>query len=222
MTLRPSHLLFLDTEFTSLGDPWPVHIMSVGLCDAAGEPVFYAELDDFDPSLMSDFTRSRVAPLLQRGSASMPFAEVASKFFAAIADFGHPCALAADSAWDWMWAQAMASGRQTASFGGLLEDPSVLPAWPANLSPALALLAFDDLPMVERAACSLARSEHFALRSPHHAMVDAIANAAACRAAIAENPGLDPLDPRSMCKVFKRDFELLTWTAPFSGSSTGE
>lgn len=211
MAIEPTHLIFIDTEFTSLGDPSPVELISVGLCDSHGRPLFYAESDDFDPRLMSGFTREHVAPLLQRGKFAMSYPDLCSGFLQAIRDFGEPCALASDSPWDWMWAQMMALGLRQASHAQVSDNPSTFPAWPSNLSPGRARLNFEGLPMVESAAALVASGEFFSKHHPHHALSDAIANSLMCRAAISETPGLNPDDPSATCKMFGQNFASLAW-----------
>lgn len=222
MAIEPTKIIFIDTEFTSLGDPWPVELISVGLSDSRGQPLFYAESDDFDPGLMADFTRAHVAPLLQRGALAMPYADLCAAFFEAIRALGEPCALASDSHWDWMWTQMMAQGQRLASPALVCDDPAIFPLWPANLSPKRVALNFEDLPMVESAAALVASGDFFAARHPHHALSDAVANALMCRAAVSESPRLNPDDPSAMCKVFKQDFAALAWDpkpAPFFGAA---
>ena len=210
-TLCPTRLLFLDTEFTSLGDPWPVQLISVGLSDAQGHPLFYAEAADFDPSLAHDFTRRHVIPLLERGAKSLPYAQLCEAFFGAILAQGAPCALAADSDWDWLWIQMMASRTQDASGPLMLDDPSTLPLWPANLSPRMAKISFPALSPIEKMACREALSAHFKTRHPHHALIDAVGNAKGCKAAIEANPGLACDDPSAFCHVFQQSLKSLCW-----------
>lgn len=211
-SLLPRRILHLDTEFTSLGEPWPVELISAGLCDSEGEPLFYAESDSFDPALASEFTRERVLPLLERGESSMGMEELRRGFFAAIAAIGEPCALAADSPWDWLWVCMLAAGRPRAD-GALAElDPSANPLWPRNLCPLLAPLDFDGLPHPNRMAGLAASGRHFASRYPHHALEDAIGNALRAKAAIECDPGASSLGFADFCRAFKLREAAFEWT----------
>lgn len=209
--LVPLKILFLDTEFTSLGDPWPSQLVSAGLADCEGRPLFYAEADDFDPRLVHEFTRRHVIPLLERQPKAVPYAKLCEAFFGAIHALGEPCALAADSHWDWLWVQMMASRTQDAHSPALLDDPSGLPLWPANLSPRMAKINFWSLPAPQLLASSQAASEHFKNKHAHHALVDAVGNAKRCKAAIESSSGLNCSDPASFCKVFNLPPESLSW-----------
>jgi hypothetical protein len=216
MTLNtPLKLLFLDTEFTSLGEPWPVQLISAGLADSQGRPIFYAECDDFDPCLAHEFTQSKVIPLLERGAKAMPYEALCESFFKAISDMAVPCAIAADSDWDWLWVQMMAMRQQNADGPSLLDNPSGLPLWPTNLSPSMAKINFHDLSRIDKLASWEASSLHFRDKYPHHALVDAIGNAKCCKAAIEANPGLNSDDPSAFCKVFKQNLATLSWQTSF-------
>lgn len=219
----PARILHFDTEFTSLGEPWPVHLVSVGLCDDAGRRLFYAESSDFDPALCSEFTRERVIPLLERGDKSLDYPQLCDGFFSAISALGEPCALAADSEWDWLWAQMMAQGEIAARGKLFVDDPSVLPAWPANLSPRFARLAFEGLPRADKAASWAASSRWFADKFPHHALADAAGNALRARAAIESNPGRDASRPADLAATFSLPPSAWDWTprSPRSRSGAG-
>ena len=59
--------IFIDTEFTDLEN---MDLISIGLVSTDGRQ-FYAERDDFDVGLCSEFVRSNVLPLLRAPSASV-------------------------------------------------------------------------------------------------------------------------------------------------------
>lgn len=213
MRIVPTTLIYLDTEFTSLGEPWPVQLISAGLARADGTPLFYAEVDDFDLNLTHDFTRDRVIPLLERGDKAMSYDCLRHGFFEAIASVGEPCALAADSDWDWLWTQMMAQGLVDANGPALLDDPSSLPLWPANLSPRMARVHFSVLSKPDKIASWAASREHFKHKLPHHALVDAVGNALCAKAAIENNPGRLASRPADFCAVFKQNANQLAWTS---------
>lgn len=212
--ISPARVLHFDTEFTSLGDPWPVHLISVGLCDDAGLSLFYAESSDFDPSLCSDFTRSQVLPLLERGGKTLDYPQLCSGFFSAISKIGVPCALAADSEWDWLWAQMMARGEIEARGKLFLDDPSTLPLWPSNLSPRFARLAFEALPGADKSASWTASRHWFSDKFPHHALSDAVGNALAARAAIEVNSVRDASRPADLAATFSLPSSVWDWNVP--------
>lgn len=211
--LTTTQILYLDTEFTSLGEPWPVQLISAAICDGHGREIFYAESDDYDPSLASSFTQERVIPLLERGDKAMPYDELSQRFFKAIENYGEPCALAADSDWDWLWVQMMALSEREARGPAMLDDPSLLPRWPDNLSPSMLRIDYGRLSRIDKLASWEASALHFKTKFPHHALVDAQGNAACARAAIESNPGLRADLPEDFCKTFKLDPACLQWTA---------
>lgn len=211
--ITPARLIFLDTEFTSLGEPWPVELISAGLAGSAGEPLFYAENDDFDFELTHDFTRARVIPLLERGEKAMPYGALCENFFAAIAALGAPCVLAADSDWDWLWVQMMARRIPRAEGSAMADDPSGFELWPANLSPRMAKINFSALGRADKFASWGASRAHFKDKFPHHALVDAVGNALCAKAAIEANPGRDAARPADFCAVFKQSLPALCWRA---------
>jgi hypothetical protein len=156
-----SQLLYLDTEFTSLGEPWPVQLISAALCDSQGREVFYGETDDYDPALASSFTQERVIPLLERGSKAMPYLELSRRFFSSIENCGAPCSLVADSDWDWLWVQMMALSEREARGPSMLDDPSTLTAWPANLAPRMLRIDYGRLSRIDKLASWDASASHF-------------------------------------------------------------
>lgn len=208
----PQRLLFLDTEFTSLGEPWPVELISVGLSDCHGQRVFYAENDEFNIELTSDFTRQYVLPLLEGGDRRMPYQDLCFNFFLAIEQYGFTCALAADSTWDWLWVQMMVQNHREAVGPMQIDDPSQFPTWPSNLSPAQAHISFASLSRIDKLASLAASASHFKTKFPHHALIDAQGNALCSKAAIEANPGLAAENPEHFCKVFKQNHAKLCWT----------
>lgn len=219
--ISPKRVLHLDTEFTSLGDPWPVHLVSVGLCDDAGASLFYAESSDFDPSLCSDFTRTQVLPLLERGDKMSDYPQLCADFFSAISKIGVPCALAADSEWDWLWVQMMARGEIEARSNFLLDDPSTLSLWPCNLSPRFARLAFESLAPADRSASWIVANSWGDAKFPHHALSDAVGNALRARAAIESQPGRDASSPADLAATFSLPVSVWDWAPPVARVRAG-
>ena len=71
-------LLFLDTEFTGLGQPDP-KLISIALVPADGRPPFYAELREGEGWTRNDcteFVLLNVLPLLKGGDCSVTRAEL--------------------------------------------------------------------------------------------------------------------------------------------------
>lgn len=76
-------IIFLDTEFTSLSEPY---LISIGLIDEYGREL-YLELEGISPEICSPFVIEHVLPLLD-GSKLRPidFAKRISDFFAFYSD----------------------------------------------------------------------------------------------------------------------------------------
>jgi len=68
-------ILFLDTEFTDFQQP---DLISLGLVSECGRHEFYAERNDFDLALCSDFVQSTVLPKLGQGQSGVDRANLAT------------------------------------------------------------------------------------------------------------------------------------------------
>lgn len=210
--MRAEHLLFFDTEFTSLGESGPPELLSAALCDIDGRPVFYMETDDYDPFKLSDFTRSQVVPLLRLGNAPRgSYIELCDQFFAAISSFGHPCALAIDSQWDWLWAQLMARKLSVADRALMIDDPRGFPLWPSNLCPEWIGLPWDALSEPAASAAEKTLQSFWASKPAHHALHDAQAHALATRAALSAK-GFD-YSATQVARLFGSSPSLLEWSS---------
>lgn len=151
-------LIFIDTEFTGLGDPDP-RLISIGLAPADGRDSFYAELseDCWRNGWVSSWVEDNVIPLLDGGEALMSPAQLRERLLAWFAIRPRSCQIAADSEIDFQFLKAI-----------LGKD------WPANLDPKM----FNLRGMIDSTVFDHAVNEHFlsANVKPHHALHDARAN----------------------------------------------
>lgn len=170
---QPISLVFVDTEFTSLGESGPSELISVGAVDFATGERFYLESADFDPQAMSAFTRDHVAPLLQRGELSVDFPVLTQRFFSFIDALPGPVMLAMDSAWDWAWMRAMAQGLSRMD-QPLLDSPQEAPLWPERLRQDWLNCCWQGLSKERSRASRKERGQYFALHANHHALNDAL------------------------------------------------
>lgn len=173
MTPAPISLIFVDTEFTSLGENGAPEIISIGAVDFASDSSFYLESADFNPELMSDFTRQSVAPLLQRGALAVDFPELCERFFSWISQRPGDVLLAMDSPWDWAWIRSIAQFCPRMD-QPLIDQPADSPLWPQNLRSEWLHLAWAGLGKQRSKAAWKARDAYFAKHAHHHALSDAI------------------------------------------------
>lgn len=166
-------LVFVDTEFTSLGETGPPELISIGAVDYATEASFYLESADFNPELMSPFTRERVAPLLQRGELSVDFPILCERFFEFLSERPGQVVLAMDSPWDWAWVRSMAQLADRMD-QPLADDPAQNALWPQNLRQDWLNCAWSGLGKQRSKAAWKARSAYFASHVNHHALSDAV------------------------------------------------
>jgi hypothetical protein len=144
-------LIFLDTEYTGLGQPSP-KLISVGLVAEDGRREFYVELEDtWIPEECSDFVRQQVLPLLE--GPAMPLLQ------------------ARHSLLDWLAASPRAVRAACDSMTDFRFLLDVLgEARPLNLATA----PFDLRPLVDTSVYHEAVMAHYRTDSrEHHALVDA-------------------------------------------------
>lgn len=210
-------LLFIDTEFTSLGgDDGAPEFISIGAVDYASGRHFYAESLDFDPSKMSEFTQGHVAPLLQRGEYALDFEEVAARFFEFIASFDSQVILAMDSSWDWQWVRYLAE--PWGCMDRPLRDlPQEAPLWPSNLMLEPFMCAWSGLTAARRSEAKAARYSYFSKESKiaHHALSDSYAALYAFKAALGPLFDQSEINPRNLAR-----FEKMFREVPFVPGGT--
>lgn len=145
-------ILFLDTEFTGLGQRWP-RLISIGLVSEDGQHEFYAELhakgyiEKCDP-----WVKENVLPFLNGGDCVMEPVELRQRLAAWICALG-TVQIATDSKIDFDLIRA------------------TLDPWPANIHPKMLHLASQDF----AEAVDKIQAENKKLRQ-HHALDDAKAN----------------------------------------------
>ena len=158
--------VFIDTEFTHLCDalnPEPAVLISIGAVTKDGEQHFYAENEETQLELCSNFTTETVLPLLEGGEARMQYNQIARSLREWVESLDAPVEFWTDSPFhDWPYMQHMF-------------DPY---GWPANLHSSPLPLIFDSADLQRRFEYGVA--EAFRTTSPrlrmHHALDDAVAN----------------------------------------------
>lgn len=147
-------ILFLDTEFTGLGQRWP-RLISIGLISEDGHE-FYAELNvEGYIEKCSPWVKENVLPLLEGGNCVMQPDELRQRLRAWISTLG-TVQIATDSQIDFDLIRA------------------TLDPWPANLAQKPQFLHF-DADAGERFSVALDNAFAKGLRR-HHALDDAKAN----------------------------------------------
>lgn len=144
-------LVFLDTEYTGLGQPSP-KLISLGIVTEDGQREFYVELDDtWKLEDCSDFVRREVLPLL--GGPAMSLAQAREKLLDWFAASPRAVRAACDS---------MADFRFLLQLLGELK--------PLNLAAA----PYDLRPLIDAAVYHHAVMTHYRTDNrEHHALVDA-------------------------------------------------
>lgn len=94
----PKRLLFLDTEFTDFIN---TELISIGLVTDDGHHSFYAELDDYNPKLCSEFVRNVVLPELKPEVFRMKRAEASAHLYCWLEELGDDFVLCPDYMADW-------------------------------------------------------------------------------------------------------------------------
>lgn len=150
-------LVFLDTEFTGLGQRWP-RLISIGLVSQDGRHEFYAELTaEGYLEKITPWVRENILPLLDGGDRIMQPRELCQRLAEWIGGLG-PVRLAGDM--------------------GILTDikfiESMLTPWPINLDRRPEFMQFDAAAS-ERFTQAVERAFANGLRR-HHALDDAKAN----------------------------------------------
>lgn len=149
-------ILFLDTEFTGLGQRWP-RLISIGLVSEDGQHSFYAELaTESYMDNCSAWVRENVLPLLDGGDRIMQPDELRQRLA------------------EWIGAQGamqIACDSKDFDFAYLR---AILDPWPANIDPKSLALKF-DADRGERFNDAVEKSFAGGLRR-HHALDDAKAN----------------------------------------------
>lgn len=169
--------VFIDTEFTHLSDvlnPEPPVLISIGAVTQDGGGYFYAENEQTQLELCSDFTKEIVLPLLEGGESRMQYSQISILFREWVESLGGQVEFWTDSPYhDWPYVQHMFD-----TYG-----------WPANLHRTPMPLNFESSEMQQCFESSVA--ETFRMSSPllrmHHALDDAIANQVGFQARYAEN-----------------------------------
>lgn len=148
-------ILFLDTEFTGLGQRWPC-LISIGLVSEDGQHEFYAELNAESYIEKCDaWVKENVFPFLDGGDCVMRPNELRQRLRAWISSLG-TVQIAIDSQIDFDLIRA------------------TLYPWPANLVQQPQFLLF-DADAGERFSVALENAFAKGLRR-HHALDDAKAN----------------------------------------------
>lgn len=150
-------ILFLDTEFTGLGQRWP-RLISIGLVSEDGQYAFYAELAaEGYIDKCAPWVRENVLPLLEGGDRIMQPDELRQR----LAE----------------WIGALGAVRIAVDGGNSLDFSflrSTLVPWPANVDGKPEILLF-DADRGERFINAMEKSFAEGLRR-HHALDDAKAN----------------------------------------------
>lgn len=151
-------LIFIDSEFTGLGQRFP-RLISIALVPADGRDTFYAELpEDGWKEKASSWVLDNVVPLLDGGDAVLSPEQLRERMLAWFAARPRTCQIAADSETDFKFLTS------------ILEN-----CWPENLDRKF----FDLRGMFETPVFNLAVEDYFSPvlnRKPHHALHDARAN----------------------------------------------
>lgn len=148
-------ILFLDTEFTGLGQRWP-RLISIGLVSEDGQHEFYAELNAKDYiEKCSPWVKENVLPFLDGGNYEMQPDELRQRLAAWICTLG-TVQIATDSQIDFDLIRA------------------TLDPWPANIDLKPLFLHF-DADTGERFNLAVEKAIAEGLRQ-HHALDDAKAN----------------------------------------------
>jgi hypothetical protein len=148
-------ILFLDTEFTGLGQRWP-RLISIGLVSEDGQHEFYAELNvESYIEHCSQWVKENVLPFLGGGDCVMRTDELRQRLAAWISTLG-TVQIAIDSQIDFDLIRA------------------TLDPWPTNVAQKPQFLLF-DADTGERFNTALENAFTKGLRR-HHALDDAKAN----------------------------------------------
>ena len=94
----PKRLLFLDTEFTDFIN---TELISIGLITDDGHHSFYAEVDDYNPKLCSEFVRNVVLPELNPEKFQMRRSEAAARLYCWLEELQGEFILCPDYMADW-------------------------------------------------------------------------------------------------------------------------
>lgn len=154
--------LFFDCEFTHFQESAePPVLISIGIISQDGR-TFYAENENVQEALFSEFVIETVLPLLEGGEALMPYSEIAKRMKTWIESFNGEAKLWSDASYlDWPHVEHMFS-----TYG-----------WPLNLRRTPAALRFTS--SIQNTRFGSAVEDIFksntALRR-HHALDDAVAN----------------------------------------------
>ena len=95
---KQKRLIFFDTEFTDFIN---TELISIGLVTDDGHHSFYAELDDYNPKLCSEFVRNVVLPELNPEKYRMKRAEAAARLFCWLEELEGEYVLCPDYMADW-------------------------------------------------------------------------------------------------------------------------
>jgi hypothetical protein len=149
MQMKNRMLVFLDTEFTALSQPWP-KLISIGLIHEDGKSTFYAEMNsDSYMNKVEHWVKTNVLPLLEGGSFTMTEAMLRKNLLEWVKGLGE-IQIATDTGIDFEFLQA------------------ILKPWPKNVDKKPHYIAGADF----ADAVNKAYSENPSLRR-HHALDDA-------------------------------------------------
>ena len=149
-------LLFLDTEFTGLGQPDP-KLISIALVPADGRTVFYAELiegEGWTHNDCTEFVLLNVLPILKGGEYSVTRTELRERLLAWFDGLPRSIRAACDSEIDFRFLKL------------ILSD-----CWPENLDQR----QFDLRPLVDTGVYHYAVQRFYTVnkKKPHNALADA-------------------------------------------------
>lgn len=155
-----THLIFIDTEFTSLPDfsqnmsslMQGIGLISIGLVSSTGQRLYLELAEGWRESQCSDFCREMVLPNLEGEGARLSTPEAAKRLKAYLSQFPEYCFIG-DSEMDW-----------------LLLDRLLLQDWPSG-RPAYRMAPVDHSAYIDAFDASF----DIILNPQHHALNDAIA-----------------------------------------------
>lgn len=154
------NVIFFDTEFTGLDDPYPF-LISLGFADEEGNRTFYAELEPSEWEYKATLWVWRnVVPHLQQGNALLPVEQLGKQLRQWLGAFTEPVELVCDSPeHDWR-----------------LVAPLLEPAWPENVAREVRRFKSSELaPTLQPAVQEAVRRYHGPDSPAHHALYDALA-----------------------------------------------